>query len=168
MRDPAAVSELATLTVRTCTDRGLTLAVAESLTAGLLGASVASAPGASLMFRGGVIAYATEVKVEVLGVPESVVSGPGVVSAECAEAMAAGVRRLLGSDWGLATTGVAGPELQEGKPVGTVFLGYAGPDGAGAVELGLTGDRGRIRTVACDRALACLLQRLGVDTGPTQ
>jgi PncC family amidohydrolase len=97
----------------------LTLAVAESLTGGLLALRVTQAPGSGELFRGGVVAYLTGVKHEVLGVPD----GP-VISTACAEAMAAGVARLLGADVALATTGVAGPEPQEGQPVGTAVVGY--------------------------------------------
>ena len=98
-------------------------------------------PGSSEVFRGGVVAYATDVKIAVLDVPEAVVEQHGVVSAECARAMARGVRRLTGATYGVSTTGVAGPDEQEGKPVGTVYVGVAGPDGDSAVALELVGDR---------------------------
>ncbi len=103
--------------------RGFSLAVAESVSGGLVAARLAAIPGASDVLRGAVVAYASEVKFDLLGVPE----GP-VVTPEAAAAMAAGVRRLLKADVGLATTGVAGPAEQEGRPVGTVFLGLARGD----------------------------------------
>ncbi|MDO9354446.1 MAG: nicotinamide-nucleotide amidohydrolase family protein, partial [Solirubrobacteraceae bacterium] len=97
-----------------------TLATAESLTGGRVAASLTAVPGASEVFRGGVVAYASDVKVDVLGVPADVVATVGVVSAACAEAMARGVRSLTGASYAVATTGVAGPGEQEGKPPGTV------------------------------------------------
>ncbi len=123
--------------------RGLTLAVAESLTGGLVGTRLTAVPGASDVFRGAVVAYASEVKFELLGVP----AGP-VVSAQAAEAMALGARRALAADVGLATTGVAGPDEQEGQPVGTVFLGVAMNDGVEVHKLSLPGDRERVRQFA--------------------
>ena len=104
-----------------------TLATAESLTGGQLAVLMTEIPGSSEVYRGGVVAYATEVKLGVLEVPEAVVERHGVVSAECAVAMARGVRRLAGATYGVSTTGVAGPERQEGKSVGTVFVGLSGP-----------------------------------------
>ncbi len=140
--------------------RGLTIAVAESLTGGDLAAILTAAPGASDTVLGGVVSYATEVKQRVLGVPDHVVASHWVVSGECAEAMAAGVRRLLGADWALSTTGVAGPARQEGKPVGTVFVGIAGPLGVRSAMLALSGDRSEIREQACAEALKGLLAEL--------
>ena len=105
--------------------RGLTLAVAESLTGGLVASRLVDVPGASAWFRGGVVSYATDVKFSVLDVPE----GP-VVTAEAAAAMATGVRDLLGADVGLGVTGVAGPDSAEGQPPGTVFLAVVVGDAA--------------------------------------
>lgn len=132
-------------------ERGLTLAVAESLTGGLVASRLVAVAGASGWFRGAVVAYAGEVKRDLLGVPE----GP-VVSEAAAMAMADGVRRRLGADVGLATTGVAGPTEQEGQPVGTVWLGMALGDVVDAVQLRLPGDRDRIRQMA----VISLLDRL--------
>lgn len=140
--------------------RELTIAVAESLTGGDLCGMLTAAPGASATMLGGVVSYATAVKQQVLGVPEDVVVSHGVVSAQCAEAMAAGARRVIGSDWALATTGVAGPDPQEDKPVGTVFIGVAGPALVRSVELSLSGDRSEIRRQACAEALKGLLHEL--------
>src|SRR3954447_12178767 len=120
---------------------GATLATAESLTGGRLAAAVTAVPGASAAYLGGVVSYATELKESLLGVPVAVVEQYGVVSGECARAMAEGCRAVTGATYAVATTGVAGPDLQEGKPVGTVFVGVAGPDGVTAVSMELVGDR---------------------------
>ena len=112
-------------------EQGLTLAVAESLTGGMIGSRLCDVPGASDVFRGGVISYASDVKFDLLGVPE----GP-VVTEEAARAMAVGARRVIGADVGIAATGVAGPDEQEGRPPGTVCLAIAvgDPDDGGVVE----------------------------------
>jgi nicotinamide-nucleotide amidase len=121
--------------------RGWTLALAESLTGGLVGSRVSDAPGSSEIFRGSIVSYATEVKRSVLGV-----TAENVVSAECAMQMAEGARRVLGADVGLAVTGVAGPTEQEDQPVGTVFFGLALPgQEPEALHALLPGDRLRIR-----------------------
>ncbi|GAA1931444.1 CinA family protein [Nocardioides hwasunensis] len=136
--------------------RGESVATAESLTGGLLAATLTDVPGASRSFVGGVVSYATRVKVSALGVPTSVVEQHGVVSEQCAAAMACGVRERLDATWGLATTGVAGPDEQEGHPVGTVWIAVAGP---GLVEtrlLALDGDRVGIRRGTCAAALSAL------------
>jgi nicotinamide-nucleotide amidase len=136
-------------------DRGLTLAVAESLTGGLVCSRLTAAPGTSDVLKGGVIAYFSEVKYELLDVPE----GP-VVTAEAAKAMAEGVRRKLGADVGLGVTGVAGPDEQEGQPVGTVFCGVALGDHVEAVHVQLPGDRHRVRDFATITLLDLLRRRL--------
>ena len=140
-------------------ERGLSLAVAESLTGGLAGARLTAVPGASDVFRGAVVSYASEVKFDLLGVPE----GP-VVSADAAKAMALGVRERLGADVGIATTGVAGPAEQEGHPSGTVFLGLAHRDRAEALRVRLPGDRRRVREYAVISVLNLL--RLRVSGSP--
>lgn len=124
-------------------ERGLSLAVAESLTGGLLGARLTGVAGASDTFRGGVVAYASDVKFDVLGVTR----GP-VVCESAASEMALGVRTVTGADVGLATTGVAGPDAQEGHAPGTVFVGMALGDRSEAVQLKLPGDRDRVRQYA--------------------
>ena len=136
-------------------ERGLSLAVAESLTGGLAGARLTAVPGASDVFRGAVVSYASEVKFGLLGVPE----GP-VVSADAAKAMALGVRERLGADVGIATTGVAGPAEQEGQPPGTVFLGLAHRDHAEALRVRLPGDRRRVREYAVISVLNLLRLRV--------
>ncbi len=138
-----------------------TLAVAESLTGGRLAAAVTAVPGASAVFLGGVVAYATSLKTSVLGVPHQVVAEHGVVSAECARAMAVGVRDLTGASYALSTTGVAGPDTQEGHPVGTVFVGLAGPGGTRVAALRLTGDRLAIADGTVQAAVGALIDFLG-------
>jgi nicotinamide-nucleotide amidase len=135
--------------------RGLTLAVAESLTGGLVAARLVDVPGASNWFRGGVVSYATDVKFSVLGVPE----GP-VVTSEAAAAMATGVRDLLSAEVGLGVTGVAGPESAEGHAPGTVFFGaVVGDDAPVTAQVTLPGDRVRVRQFACI-SLLDMLRRL--------
>jgi PncC family amidohydrolase len=135
---------------------GASLATAESLTGGRLAAVVTAVPGASASYVGGFVTYSGALKESLLGVPPDLVERYGVVSAECARAMAAGCREATGATYALATTGVAGPELQEGKPVGTVFVGIAGPDGLSAVAMELVGDRHQIQDRACREALSTL------------
>ena len=136
-------------------ERGLSLAVAESLTGGLVGARLSAVPGASEVFRGAVVSYASEVKFDLLGVPR----GP-VVSIDAAKAMALGVRERLGADVGIATTGVAGPAEQEGHPPGAVFLGLAHGDRAEALRVRLPGDRDRVREYAVISVLNLLRLRI--------
>jgi nicotinamide-nucleotide amidase len=135
--------------------QGRTMATAESMTGGLIAARVTSAPGASDAFRGGVVSYASEVKFDVLGVPE----GP-VVSEEAAVAMAQGACRVLGADCAVSVTGVAGPAEQEGQPVGTVWLGVCIDGEAEAHLVRLPGDRKRITEFACISVLNLLRLKL--------
>jgi nicotinamide-nucleotide amidase len=135
--------------------RELTLAVAESVTGGLIASRLVNVVGASTWFRGGVVSYASDVKFDVLGVPH----GP-VVSVIAAEAMATGVRTLLGSDVGLSVTGVAGPEEQDGQPAGTVFVGVAIGERVDHVALHLPGDRPRVRSYSAISALDALRRAL--------
>jgi nicotinamide-nucleotide amidase len=137
--------------------RGLTLAVAESLTGGLVASRLVDVPGASDWFRGGVVSYAPEVKFSVLGVPE----GP-VVSAATAVAMATGVRDLLGADVGLGVTGVAGPDSLDGEPPGTVHLAAVVGDAEPVTtRVALPGDRQRVRQFACISLLDLVRRQLG-------
>ncbi|BEP16444.1 CinA family protein [Acidothermaceae bacterium B102] len=147
--------------VATLLARGETVGVAESLTGGLLGAAFTDVPGASAVFRGGVTAYATELKGELLGVPAALIAEVGAVDPRVATGMAEGVRRLLRTDWGLSTTGVAGPTPQDGSPVGAVFLGCVGPGGSVVRQLALDGDRRAIRRQSVVAALALLAEQLG-------
>ncbi len=140
-------------------DWGLTLAVAESVTGGLIASRLVGVAGASKWFRGGVVSYASEVKFDLLNVPV----GP-VVSAEAAEAMAAGVRVLLKSDVGLSVTGVAGPEEQDGQPAGTVFVGLSIGENQQHAALRLPGDRPRVRAYSAISALDVLRRALDAMT----
>lgn len=110
-------------------DAGQTVSFCESLTAGLAAATLADVPGASAVFQGGLVTYATELKIELAGVSRDIVDRYGVVSRQCAEAMAAGARERCISDWAASLTGVAGPDSQDGHPVGEVWIGLAGPGG---------------------------------------
>lgn len=121
-------------------------------------------PGASETYRGGVVAYATVVKRDVLGVSEETLTSYGAVSAECASEMASGVRSLLGTDYAVSTTGVAGPADQDGKPVGLVYIAIAGPDGVATNEVHLDGDRAQIRAQALVEALFTAMATI-MDSG---
>lgn len=134
-----------------------TVATAESLTGGQVAAAITAVPGSSGTFLGGVVAYATDVKVKVLGVPEQVVEQHGVISRECAEAMATGVRELTGATYGIATTGVAGPAEQEDKPPGTVFVAVAGPQGVEVAPLDPQGNRVQIQWASVEGVISLLL-----------
>ena len=138
-------------------DRGWSLGVAESMTGGLVASRIVDVPGSSGWFRGGVVAYDARVKYDVLGVAE----GMSVISADCAMAMAEGVRTVVGSDVGISVTGVAGPTEQEGQPVGTVWFGLALPDReTEAVETRLPGQRDQIRQFATISLMDLLRRRL--------
>ncbi len=145
--------------------RGETVSTAESLTGGLLCAYLTAAPGASATVRGGVVAYMTEVKNTVVGVDAQLLQRHGAVSAPTALALAQQARLMFGSTWAIATTGVAGPTEQEGKPVGLVFAAAAGPDTEAVTELRLNGDRVRIREQSCAAAIGVLHRLLEYRPG---
>lgn len=152
--------------LRRLVERGETLAVAESLTGGLVAAELTSVPGASHSFRGAVTAYATPLKRDVLGVDGTLLAERGAVDPDVARGMAAGVRRVLGADWGVSTTGVAGPEAQDGKPVGTVYVALSGPSGIEKVTaLRLNGGRADIRRETVRSVLELLSSELGENVG---
>ena len=136
---------------------GHSLAVAESCTGGLLGAAVTDVPGSSAYFLGGVISYADRVKVDQLGVSESVLRRHGAVSEETAAAMANGVRQLLKADIGVSITGVAGPDAEGSKPAGLTFIGIAG-DGVTTQRFQWTGDRWDNRRRSVIAALELLVR----------
>jgi nicotinamide-nucleotide amidase len=141
--------------------RGEKVAVAESCTGGQLLTAFTDVPGCSDVLLGGEVAYANEVKISRLGVDPEVLATHGAVSEEVARSMAQGVRAALDTDWGLSTTGVAGPGGgTEDKPVGTVWIAVAGPDGCDAWRLGLGGDRGVIQRWAVATVLDRLLRAL--------
>jgi nicotinamide-nucleotide amidase len=159
--------EVAELVLDLCRERGLKLATAESCTGGLVGARITAVPGSSDVYLGGAVAYANEVKTAWLGVPQEVLTRHGAVSAETAKAMAAGARRRLGSDIGLADTGIAGPGGGTAdKPVGLVFLHAESPDGDSAAKLQLPGDREAVRTRATAAALHLLRRQLTQSRDP--
>ena len=145
------------------TTAGQTVAVAESLTGGLVAAALTEVPGASVVVRGGVVAYATELKARVLGVDAVLLAQRGAVDADVAGQMASGVRSLMGATYGLATTGVAGPDEADGKPVGTVYVAVVGPDSSRVRALSLSGDRGQVRALSVLAALALLAEELGAQ-----
>ncbi|MFZ0139481.1 MAG: CinA family protein [Aeromicrobium sp.] len=147
---------------------GQTVSTAESLTGGLLCATLVDVPGASDVLRGGIVAYLPETKSDVLGVDPALIERVGTVHADVAAAMAEGAVRVMGSTWGVATTGVAGPEPSEGKPVGTVHVAVAGPGGVETRDLLLHGDRPLVREQAVDAALSLLIGRLGEETTAPQ
>lgn len=169
----ATVTEL----IRELKVAGQTLACCESLSSGLAAAAITSVPGASAVFRGGLVTYATDLKATLAGVDPEVLRKVGPVAAETAEQMAAGARKVCGADWAFSLTGVAGPDPQNGHPVGEVFLGIAGPEGLlrshritpegqthlvpGAVDSQpirvLNGDRAEIRTRSVEYALQKVL-----------
>lgn len=140
---------------------GMTIAVAESLTGGLVVAELVSVPGASAVVRGGVVAYATDLKASLLGVDAALLAAHGPIHPEVAEQMAEGVRVRLGAEVGVATTGVAGPDPQDGHAPGEVWLGFATPGGTRAERLDLAGDRAAIRRATVDALLGMLAVALG-------
>jgi nicotinamide-nucleotide amidase len=141
--------------------RGLTLAVAESCTGGLLGSRITARPGSSDYFLGGVISYGNQAKIDLLDVPPDVLARHGAVSEEVAGAMAEGARARLGADYALSVTGVAGPDGgTPEKPVGLVYLGCAGPEGTQVRRGSFPGDRESVRTFSATSALHLLRRAL--------
>jgi len=157
MTDPGVAT---TEVVHALTSRGETVATAESLTGGLVTAALTAVPGASACVVGGVTAYATPLKARLLDVSAERLAEVGPVDEDVARQMAAGVRTLMGSDWGVATTGVAGPSWQGGQPPGTVFIAVSGPSGEQVRRLALTGDRTQIRAETVAAVVGLLLAAL--------
>jgi nicotinamide-nucleotide amidase len=156
-------------------ERGWTVATAESLTGGLVATTLVDVPGASRSMRGAVVAYATDVKASVLGVDADLLAAHGAVHPEVARQMAERVRGVLGADVGLATTGVAGPDAQDGLSPGTVHVAVATPGGTVVRTLALSGDRAAIRSATCTAVLREALHAVragapgtgaGTRTGP--
>ncbi len=139
---------------------GATVAAAESLTGGRLVAALTAIPGSSAVVRGAVVAYASDLKTELLGVDAATLAAQGPVCADVAEQMARGARDRLGATYGVATTGEAGPESASGRPVGTVVVAVAGPGGTAARELTLAGARAQIQAGAVSGALLLLAEVL--------
>lgn len=138
---------------------GRTVATAESLTAGLVAATIAEVPGASAVLRGGLVVYATDLKATLAGVPAEILQRHGAVAPETAWHLAAGAAARCGADVGIGLTGVAGPDPQEGKPVGTVFIGVGAGDHTRVHRLVAQGSRAQIRAAAawCGLQLAAEL-----------
>ncbi len=145
---------------RVSSELGRNVGVAESCTGGLVAAALTEVPGASHWFKGGVVCYSEEVKISVLGISSVLLERAGAVSSDVAEAMASGVRRVLGVDVAVSITGLAGPEGDGVHDVGTVFIGYAADGKQGATEYHFKGDRGSVRTQASDAALKVMLSML--------
>jgi nicotinamide-nucleotide amidase len=158
--------DLSAQVVAALTASGETIAVAESLTGGALAAELIKTPGASVVVNGGIVAYRTAVKHTLLGVDSELLARHGAVHPDVAAQMAVGARRALAVDGvpasiGLSTTGVAGPDSQDGHPVGTVFLGMARGDDVRTRALRLGGSRNQIRGAVVDAALRWLLEEFG-------
>lgn len=141
-------------------ERHETLATAESLTGGLVAATIVEIPGVSSVFRGGLVVYQTELKHLLAGVPEDLLAERGAVDPDVAAALARGARERCRADWGVATTGVAGPEPQDGKEVGLVYVAVAGPAGTEVRELRLDGSRDEVRTGSAAAALELLTEQV--------
>lgn len=141
---------------------GATVAAAESLTGGLLTARLTSVPGSSSVVRGGVVAYATEMKAHILGVDADLLASAGPVDGRVAVQMAQGVRRLMRASYGLATTGEAGPDSATGSPVGTVFVAAVGEAGVLWRAVHVPGDRELVREGAVGEALLLLSEFVGI------
>jgi nicotinamide-nucleotide amidase len=156
----SAAWELAAEVLRLLRESGWTVATAESLTGGLVAAALTDIPGSSAAFRGGVVSYATDLKARLLGVDEEVLAEHGPVYAPVAAAMAAGVRQRLQTTVGVATTGVAGPDPQDGQPPGTVHIAVSLVDDTIVRTIALAGDRDDVRRLAVERVLGLLLGRL--------
>lgn len=165
---PGGPSPVALAAVRRLVAAGRTVAVAESLTGGAVTAALVDVPGASACLRGGVVAYATDLKARVLGVPADLLERHGAVHVDVALAMARGVREALGADVGVATTGVAGPDPQDGRPPGEFHVAVVGPEGEVTRSVAPHGpaDRATVRAAARDAALGLLVAALEADAAP--
>ncbi|CAN3128467.1 CinA family protein [Mycobacterium sp. smrl_JER01] len=152
MDDPL-IDDDARAVVADLTVRRQTVATAESLTAGLLAATLAGVPGASAVLRGGLVTYTVQTKTELAGVAPELLADAGPVSEPTARALAVGAAQRCGATWGVGLTGVAGPEPHGGHPVGTVFLGLAGPVDTEVVPLHLPGGRWDVRLAAVRAAV---------------
>lgn len=159
----AEASSLAATAISLLIQRGLTVGTAESLTGGLIAATLTTVPGASAVFRGGIVAYAADVKADLLAVPASLLSQVGTVHPDVAAAMAVGAMDRLGVNIAIAVTGVAGPEPVDGLPVGTVHVALSSLEGVRHRPLRLTGDRGRVRKATVTNALSLLVSVLSED-----
>lgn len=155
MDDPLVTDDARAL-VADLTVRGQSVATAESLTAGLLAATLAGVPGSSAVLHGGLITYTEDTKIWLAGVAPQVLDAVGSVAGPTARALAVGARQRCAATWGVGLTGVAGPEAHGGHPPGTVFVGLAGPVDTEVLELSLSGSRWDIRRAAVNEAIARL------------
>lgn len=160
---PDTVRVLAAELLDALRERGWSVATAESLTGGLVASTLVGVPGASRVLRGGVVAYATEVKETLLGVDADLLAEHGAVHPEVARQMAERVRVVVGADVGLATTGVAGPDPQDGFAPGTVHVAVVTPEGGSVRTLALRGDRAAIRGATCAAVLAAATRAVRTD-----
>jgi nicotinamide-nucleotide amidase len=159
-----ALADLATRLQRLAIERGVTVSTAESCTGGNIAHQITSISGSSEYFLGGVVSYSNGVKRQVLGVPADVLENPGAVSEPCARAMVEGVRSLMGSDFAVSTTGIAGPlGGTERKPVGLVYIGVASAEHRLVEEHVFSGDRGAVIEAATARALELLITAISSD-----
>jgi nicotinamide-nucleotide amidase len=166
--DVLQLGHLAQQVISKCSNRGVRLVLAESLTGGLAASSLVAIPGASAVLLAAVVAYHDAAKHQILGVPSMTLVTYGAVSTQTAEAMALGAKLLIkeaeglksGQIYGISTTGVAGPDLQEGKPVGQVHLGFALDGVAESVSLRLFGSRDEIRLQATVALFQTLLEQM--------
>ena len=155
------MTDIAEQVVALCKEKGITFGFAESLTGGMISSEIVGVPGASEVFKGSVVSYTNDVKMNVLGVPSFVIEEHTEVSAECAEAMAEGVCSVIGCDFGVAVTGIAGPTGDlPGKPVGTVYFGYHGNGRTGSFRRNFEGDRLEIRMKTAECAIETLIGAL--------
>jgi nicotinamide-nucleotide amidase len=155
-----SIRPLARQAVELLARRGESVATAESLTGGLVAAALTTVPGASVVVRGALVAYATDLKAALLGVPPGLLERCGAVHPDVAAAMAAGVRDLLGASVGVGTTGVAGPDPADGQPVGTVYVAIRTASAASGQALRLAGDRDAIRNATVWHVLQMLVRML--------
>ncbi len=154
------LTELASRVVDALSERGWTIATGESLTAGMVSATVATVPGASAVLRGGVVAYAPDVKTSLLGVSKEVLAR-GIVSEEVAMALAEGARINLQAQVGVGTTGAAGPDPHDGQPAGTACLAVSTPQGSRALTIQVAGSRAQVRYGVTEAAMREILLALG-------
>jgi nicotinamide-nucleotide amidase len=150
--------------IKTLRERNETVATAESLTGGLVCATLTGVPGSSAVVRGGLVVYATQLKATLAGVNPHALEKHGAVHPLIAEELAGGARRTCLATWGIGLTGVAGPDPQDGVEPGTVHIGLAGPTGASLRKLEAAGDRHEIRSAAVRAALDLLRTRLDQET----
>lgn len=155
-----SMGSAAAAAVHLLVERQQTLATVESLTGGLLAATVVDIAGVSSVYRGGLVVYATDLKATLAGVPAALLAARGPVDPDVAMALAEGGRRRCGADWAISATGVAGPESQNGRPVGEVYVASAGPGFCQVRRLDLAGGRESIRAGAVTAALRLLTEQL--------